>query len=66
MQEGKQGTPEMMGQWHPILSVRQVIPRTGDLTGSVSSLSLPAPSQLELIWTGEMEGGISPVGRGQG
>lgn len=52
-------------QWHPLLSVRQVIPRTGDLTTSVSSLSLPAPSQLVLIWTSETEGGISPVGRGQ-
>lgn len=43
-------------QQHPLLSVRQVIPRMGHLTSSVCSLSLPAPSQFGLIWTSETEG----------
>uniref|UniRef100_A0A8B9RRX1 Coiled-coil domain containing 69 n=1 Tax=Accipiter nisus TaxID=211598 RepID=A0A8B9RRX1_9AVES len=53
-------------RWHPILSGRQGVPRTGVLMNCVSSLSLPAPSQLVLICTSEMGGRYLSSGKRTG
>lgn len=53
-------------RWHPILSGRQGVPRAGVLMNCVSSLSLPAPSQLVLICTSEMRGRYLSSGKRTG